>query len=45
MLKILLVHFKSCIALDAYLLSEKHSHRAMFNEKVAHPRVFIALGG
>ena len=44
MLKILLVPFKSYIALYSYLLIGKHSHRAMFIEKAGLQQVLLAFG-
>ena len=43
--KILIVHFKSSIFLNAYLLAEKNSHRALLIKKAAHQWLLLALGG
>ena len=42
--KDLLVHFKSSIALNDYLLPKKHCHRVMIIAKATHPRVFACFG-
>ena len=41
----MIVHFKSSIFLNAYLLAEKNSHRALLIKKAAHQWLLLALGG